>query len=147
MHRTQFSKSVVAIAPASVATNATAGLDIDTRNGRWTKINVIMPTTTANLATLKVQAGDTTSTYADVVALTGGTAVSTSAGFVIPTFNSAAATTIRFSINKLNVPQRYLKLQITPAAAAIIAAHAEVLENDSDVLTTTQQNVAAHIIV
>jgi hypothetical protein len=142
-----FNKSVVAIAPASVASNATAGLDIDTRGARWTQINVIMPTTTANLSTLKVQAGDTTSTYADVVALTGGTAVSTSAGFVIPTFNSAAATTIRFSINKLNVPQRYLKLQVTPAAAAVIAAQADVLESENDVLTTTQQNVSAHVIV
>lgn len=147
MNYGQYRKSVVAIAPASVASNATAGLDIDTRGARRVRINVIVPTTTAALSTLKVQAGDTTTSYADVVALTGGTAVGSAAGFVIPTFNSAAATLISFSVNKLNVPQRYLKLQITPAAAAIIAADAELYDNEHDILTPTQQGVSAHVIV
>mgnify|MGYP007026935360 CR=1 FL=1 len=34
MNYGQYRKSVVAIAPASVASNATAGLDIDTRGAR-----------------------------------------------------------------------------------------------------------------
>jgi hypothetical protein len=108
---------IVVMPPATVATNASNTVSFDTKGFHDLNLYIGMAahtTSLAALATMKLSEGDTTSSYTDIVAFTGGTATSTSAGFVIPTAaNHGVGEISEFQVD-LRKRKRYLKLTLTP---------------------------------
>lgn len=116
----QMSGAEAVIAPASVATNATATGNIDTLGFNEVKVCVLLDSaaaTSSNPATLKLSESDDTvaSNFADVTGFVGDA----TDGFTIPN-----ADTENPQVAELNVDcrarKRYLKVTVTPAGAAQI---------------------------
>lgn len=109
------------IVPASITNDATVTGNIDTIG--FDRCDLIWQIATGSATddvptTAKVSEGDTTSSYTDIVAFTGGTATSTSAGFVIPAVSTSARTFYKMSID-LKGRKRYLKCTLTPVTTQI----------------------------
>jgi len=117
MIHSQNEKVVASVPTAAIGATATATLTIDTLGYDAASIKVMRAgnasTVFANV--LKVEEGDTTSSYANVTALVGDGA----GGFTIP---AAAGSTSTTDIVKLDVDcrarKRYLKVSYTPGASA-----------------------------
>jgi hypothetical protein len=116
------------INPATAATNATAAsLALDTAayggGANYAKITIAHSAATATnssakWAVLKLQAGNTTSSYSDVAGFIGTTNATADVGeFVLPVHNDTAkAATIEFCVDLRAVNKRYLRLVYTPPA-------------------------------
>jgi hypothetical protein len=114
--------------PASVATNATHTLVIDTLGSDQVTIDLNLGTATATTAAsvLKLAEGATTSAFDDIPAYTGGTAVSSSVGFVIPARSATnVSDMVTFNVD-MRGRKRYLELEVTPGAVTIMGAVANL---------------------
>ena len=113
----------IALAPVSIATDATAALVVDTRGFAEAKITVLPGTTnnvTNNFSVLKIEQGDTTSAFSDLSGYVGGT--NAAGGFTIPTNLSTAATAAQpyvFSVD-LRGKRRFLRISATPKTAVVV---------------------------
>lgn len=116
------------IIPASVSTSGTTAT-IDTVGGDYLAIYVAANTASTTMTALKLSEGDTTSSYTDIVAFTGGTATSTSVGFVIPSADTTNGVRVAFFVN-LAPRKRYLQLTVTPGVAQVTHAWAEFIAED-----------------
>lgn len=114
--------------PQTVTTNG-ATATLDTYGLDYVSICVAGNTASSNMAALTLAEGDTTSSYDDIAAYTGGTATSTSVGFVIPDADTTNGVYV-----KMNVPltgrKRYLELTVDAGVAQICYAWAEVRRQD-----------------
>ena len=123
MHYNQNVKTVT-LAPASVATNATATLIVDTRGFANAQFVVLPQTASANtrMLTLAIAQGDTTAAFTNVSGYVGGT--NSDNGFTFPLETPTAATAVQPLV--LNVDllgrQRYLRLSYTPGATQVVGA-------------------------
>lgn len=107
--------------PQSVATNATATGEIDTRGYNYAIFTVIRDSAadvTNKPTTLKIEEGDTTSSYSAITALTGG---SSTGNFTIPAASTNSAQLYRICVD-LKGRKRYLKTSLTSGGAANISA-------------------------
>jgi len=122
MIHAQDSKGAVLIKPASIATNGTSTGKVDCRGFDYLTIDVIADTAAAvtNKPTvLKLSEADGTS-YADIVACTGGTVTSASVGFVFASMGTSASQIYtRFHLD-LHKRKRYIKASVTSGTAALI---------------------------
>ena len=120
---------------------------IDTLGFAYAVIDVITQTTTGTMSTLAIYEADaTTSTsFAAIVALTGGTVTSTSAGFVIGTSPTAAQTS-RAYVNSFNVDlrgrKRYLKAVVIPNSACTLTAIANLFKSQEQPYTAAKAMAA-----
>jgi len=106
---------------ASIATNATSAMVIDTLGYEFCVLDVTMGTAnTTAPASFSIQESDDAGTYTTVAALTGGTATSATVGFVIPT-HRGTVTTYKDVYSTFNIDlrsrKRYLKVLLTPTDA------------------------------
>ncbi len=129
------------IVPTATASNATSTGTIDTLGFDYCCIDVILGTAAATTTpiALKVEEGDTTSSYSAITALTGGTAANTSGYFVL----AARPETTDEVYARLNIDlrgrKRHLKVSVTPgttANAQVIAALYRADEMETTVSTT-----------
>lgn len=119
----QNDQTTVALSPVSATAGETlTSLVIDTLGFDYVSIDLLM--TTANVVsnkptTLKLQEGDTTSSYADITAFVGGG----TGGFTIPSANTATTTApyARFNVDTRG-RKRYLQLLVSPATTQVSAA-------------------------
>lgn len=112
-------KGLTVFKGASVATSATATAVIDTLGYNYLTVDVDLSTASSDVSVLKFEEGDTTSSYAAITGLTGGTSTG---NFTIPTANTSTAPLIRFNVDTRG-RKRYLKFSCTPGVASIINAH------------------------
>ena len=148
----------VIMPPASVASTATATLNFDTLGYDYLVADFTygtQATTDAALTTLKWSEGDTTSSYADIVAFTGGTATSTTVGYVIPAVTvTGLGGGIQFQMD-LRKRKRYLKLSFTPgttvvAACVVNAGRSEIAKitaADKSISNISATNAAVNLLV
>ena len=135
----------VIMPPASVASTATATLNFDTLGYDYLVADFTygtQSTTDAALTVLKWAEGDTTSSYADIVAFTGGTATSTSVGYVIPAVTvSGLGGGIQFQMD-LRKRKRYLKLSFTPGTAVVAGCVVTMTRPEISKLTAASKSVS-----
>ena len=122
MYHSQNVKTI-ALAPTSIASNATATLIVDTKGFAEAQF-VLLPGTTNtvsnNFATLRLDEGDTTSSFGAVPGYVGGT--NSADGFTIPINQVTSATAANpyvFNVD-LRGRKRYLRLTATPKTAVLI---------------------------
>lgn len=135
MIHAQNEKVVASVPSAAVNANATATLTIDTLGYDHASVKVMRGgnASTVFASVMKVEEGDTTSSYSNVTALVGGGV----GGFTIPAASSDTDVT---SIVKMDVDcrarKRYLKVSVTPGATATVGivaclSRAEVSPEDA----------------
>lgn len=127
MFTLQDTGSVALIAPASVATNATATANIDTLGYDEVKVQVLLDSagaTSSNPATLKLSESDDTvvSNFANITGFVGDA----TDGFTIPAADTANPQVVELNVD-CRARKRYLKLTVTPAGAAQILGATAVL--------------------
>jgi hypothetical protein len=117
----EFNKAYVVTAAKSVATNATHEVSFDTSDCDSGVFAVLVGsnfTASATFSMLKFAESDTVtspSSMTDIVALTGGTAISSTAGFVLPTGNEiySGGLAVLFQLD-LRKRKKYVGIRITP---------------------------------
>ena len=115
----------ISLAPASYTNGATAALVVDTK-GFGAAQFVVTPgsggAATNAISVLKIEEGDTTSSFSNVTGYVGGT--NAAGGFTIPANIATAATSAQPYV--LNVDllgrKRYLKLSVSPSTTQVIGA-------------------------
>jgi len=136
----------VAITPQSGATNATATGLIDGLGYNHCTITIWADSTdatTKQFTALKITECDTSDgTFADIVALTGGTATSTSVGFVIPASDTDSEVITLMSVSLVG-RKRYLKVNLTPASNYLFHAIGHLTKGHEMPVSTTQCGVQA----
>lgn len=146
MIHSQNHKVVAALPTAATGSTATATLTIDTKGFDHASVAVVRAsnasTTFANV--LKVEEGDTTSSYSDVTALVaGGTG-----GFTVPAISVAG--TSDASIVKLDVDtkakKRYLRVSYTPGASAVVGIVARLGRGEDAITSATDAGVLARVV-
>jgi hypothetical protein len=121
MIHAQNHKVVGDVPTAAIGATATATLTIDTLGYDHCSVNVLRASNASTVFAnvIKVEEGDTTSSYSNVTALVGGG----TGGFSIP--GIAAADTGSSSILKMDIDtkakKRYLRVSYTPGASATVA--------------------------
>jgi len=117
--------AVVAMPPATCATNATQSMVFETPGYGRALVAVDVGTHATNgesIGTLKFSESDTStaiSSMTDIAALTGGTQTSSSVGFVIPGADELGpGAALVFNID-LTKRKKYLALQITPGTTTM----------------------------
>ena len=126
--------------PASVATNATHTVDIDTRGYSYAQINLIAGTagSTAVPTALSLSEGDTTSSVAAIAAFA-----------LTNSFTATTKTTSEQVLASWGVclqgRKRYLRPAVTPGVATICAWHVELLDAAQAPTTTTLRNVTSQV--
>ena len=141
-------KAITQIAPATVATNATAAMifsKLGTRGETFDHANILVnlgtaATNSVTITTLKLQEGDTSviSNHTDIVAFTGGTATSTSVGFVLPVAaaDQDGGQVIEFSVD-LSKRKKYISLELTPGQSMVCGATAILSKSGQSIDNTT----------
>jgi len=90
---------------------------------------------------LKLQEGDTTSSYSDVTAFVGGGV----GGFTIPTpGNTTDTNVVRFDVD-LRGRDRYLNVYATPQAASVIASNVRLSKGESGPDSAADKGVKAAV--
>jgi len=141
-------KNSILIDPQSVTAAATATGRIDCAGYGFLSLDVVLGSinsSTSNQPTvLKLGEADVTNTSSmtDIVAFTGGTAVSTSVGFVIPVGVTAASNVVKFNID-LRSRKRYLLLSVSPATTCVLCGSGNLFKAGVSPEDTTLANVAA----
>lgn len=141
MIHAQNEKVVADVPTAAVGATATATLTIDTLGYDHASISVIRASnasqTFANV--LRVDEGDTTSSYSTITSLVGGG----TGGFSIPTI--AASATGAASIMKIDVDtrarRRYLRVSYTPGASATVGIVANLSRAETAPVTAGEAGV------
>ena len=128
MNSFEISKSATKIGTADTATNATHQHSIDTLGFDYASIDVVFEpvaaagTNSSVAVALKLQEGDTTSSYSDITAFVGGG----TGGFTIPTpSDSTSANVVRFDVD-MRGRKRYLNVYATPNVASVVASNARL---------------------
>lgn len=126
MVHAQNDKVVAEVPAAAIGATATATLTIDTLGYDHASVTVMRASNAATTFSnvLKVEEGDTTSSYSNVTALVaGGTG-----GFTVPAISAAG--TASSSVVKIDVDckakKRYLRVSYTPGATANVAISARL---------------------
>lgn len=119
-------KSVIVLQAKSYTAAGTAlSAALDTAGFDYATIDVALGTadTTAHQPTvLKLsESDDTTTTVTDIVAFTGGTALSASVGYVIPAADTSNPQIVKMNID-LKKRKRYLRLAMTAATVQLVHA-------------------------
>lgn len=123
MFHSQNTKTI-SLAPASVATNATATFIVDTKGFEEAQFVVLQQTASATtqILALSIAEGDTTSSFSNVTGYVGGTNATN--GFAFPAEVSTAATAVQPYVINVDClgKKRYLRLSYTPGAATVMGA-------------------------
>jgi hypothetical protein len=141
----QATKNVLIINQASTTNGATAQGSVDTKGYDYCKISVITTTsdnTTNNASVLKVQEGDTTSSYADVAVFEGDD--TTNGGFTIPSAITAATNiTQPFAVFHVDTRarKRYLNVAFSPVTTQVVTVIAELGRASTTPTTSDQATV------
>lgn len=149
MNRSEASKTVADLGTADTATNATSQTSIDTLGFSYAAVDVIFEkvaaagTNSAVAIACKLQHGDTTSSYSDIVAFTGGTATSATVGYTIPTpGNTADTNVVRFNVD-LRGKRRYLNVFATPQVASVVAVNCRLSKGVNAPVSASEAGVKA----
>lgn len=141
------SKSVTKIATADLTTATTHQHSIDTLGFDHASIDVVFEpvaaagTNSAVAIALKLQEGDTTSSYSDITAFVGGGA----GGFTVPTpGNTSDTNVVRFDVD-LRGKSRYLNVYATPQVASVIASNARLSRGEEGPKDATTKGVKAAV--
>ena len=126
MNSLEGSKTDAKLSNGDIATNATHQQSIDTLGFDYASIDVCFEpvvaagTNSAVAVALKLQQGDTTSSYSDVSGFVGGTS------FTIPTPSDTNSTSVvRFNVD-MRGKKRYLNVYATPNAASPVVSVARL---------------------
>lgn len=114
----------IALAPASVATNATATFIVDCAGFAEAQF-VLLPQTasaTTRIATLAIAQGDTTAAFTNVTGYVGGT--NSANGFTLPAETPTSATAVQPLVLNVDLrgKKRFLQLSYTPGTAQVVGA-------------------------
>ena len=113
----------IPLAPASVASNATASLIVDTRGFAEASFCVLQATASATTKpiTLTIAQGDTTSAFTTISGYDGGTAATNAPQTVEAPTSATACPPIILNVDCLG-KRRYLRLQMTPGTTQVLGA-------------------------
>jgi len=147
MQHVENTKSVTKIEKADITTATTHQHSIDTLGFSHASVDVVFEpvaaagTNSAVAIALKLQEGDTTSSYSDITAFVGdGTG-----GFTIPTpSNTTDTNVVRFDVD-LRGRDRYLNVYATPQAASIIASNVRLGKGEDGVDSAADKGVKAAV--
>ncbi len=124
-------KTVASILSTTATVGETLTASVDRLGYDYAEFCVINTSVATNKqpTVLKIEEGDTTSSYAAITALTGGTAANTSGFFTIPAGDTSQANVWRLGVD-CRARKRYLKFSIAPAttggtALAVFLGRAE----------------------
>lgn len=146
MIHSQNHKVVATLPTAATGSTATASLEIDTKGYDHASVTVLRASNASTVfaTSLKVEEGDTTSSYSDVTALVSGGV----GGFTVPAI--AASATGSASIVKLDIDtkakKRYLKVSYAPGASAVVAIVARLGRGEDAITSVTDQNVLTRVV-
>jgi len=120
------SKTAAKLSSGDIATNATHQHAIDTLGFDYASIDVVFEpvaaagTNSSVAVALKLQQGDTTSSYADVDGYVGGT------DFTVPTpADTTSTSVVRFNVD-MRGKKRYLNVYATPNVASPVVSVARL---------------------
>ena len=113
----------IPLAPASVASNATATLIVDTKGYGEVSFCVVQATAAATTKpiTLTIGEGDTTSAFTTISGYNGGTAATNSPQTVEAPTSATACPPIILNVDCLG-KKRFLRLQMTPGTTQVLGA-------------------------
>ena len=134
MIHAQNNKPLAVLAPASVATNATATANIDTLGYDYATIDVLLDSsasTTNNPAVLQIAESDDTvvTNFATFTGSVGDT------DFTIPAVSATLPTVVRLNVD-CRARKRYLRLSLTTAGAAMIVGATASLSRADEAVTS-----------
>jgi hypothetical protein len=145
MNRLENTKTVASLSD-DITTSATHSMEIDTLGFKVASIDVAFEkvaaagTNSAVALVLKLQHGDSTSSYADLSGYVGGTS------FTIPTpANTTADTVVRFDVD-LRGKRRYLRVQATGNATGSVYSVARLGKPEDGPDTATEKGAAVAIV-
>jgi len=147
MQHVENTKSVTKIETADITTATTHQHSIDTLGFGHASVDVVFEpvaaagTNSAVAIALKLQEGDTTSSYSDITAFVGdGTG-----GFTVPTpGNTTDTNVVRFDVD-LRGRKRYLNVYATPQAASVIASNVRLGKGEDGVDSAADKGVKAAV--
>lgn len=136
-------KPVVVIAPQAIGTTAVTGV-IDTLGFDYVQVLSTHDTaaTSVTITTYKLSEGDTTSSYDDIAAFTGGTATD---NFTLPVGPGTSGVTAQLGLlelSKVNHRKRYLKVTLANSASRISSVHALLSRGKGTPVSATERGVA-----
>ncbi len=142
------SKNVIAIIPISKASGATAASDlpIDTKGWDYCEIAVFASTADVvsnTLSVLKVEEGDTTSSFATFTGCVSGTDYTIATNAYTTTSNQNIWS---FGINTIN-RKRYLKVSASPQTTMVIGASARLSRGEKAPTTAAEAGVLNAVYV
>jgi len=147
MNSIEASKTAAKMSSGDVATNGTHAHTIDTLGFNYASIDVAFEpvaaagTNSAVATVLKLEQGDTTSSYSNVTAFVGGG----SGGFTIPTpADTDTTTVVRFNVD-MRGKQRYLKVSASPQAASPICSVARLGKPEEAPVAAADAGVAVFV--
>lgn len=113
----------IPLAPASVASNATATLIVDTKGFAEASFCVLQAAAAATTKpiTLTIAEGDTTSAFTAISGYNGGTAATNSPQTVEAPTSATACPPIILNVDCLG-KKRFLRLQMTPGTTQVLGA-------------------------
>lgn len=147
MNSLEASKTAAKLSSGDIATNATHQHAIDTLGFDYASIDVCFEpvvaagTNSSVAVALKLQQGDTTSSYSDITAFVGGGA----GGFTVPTpADSTSTTVVRFNVD-MRGKQRYLNVYATPNASSPVVSVARLGKPEEAPIAATAAGVATFV--
>ena len=145
MNRLENTKTVASLSD-DITTSATHSMEIDTLGFRVASIDVAFEkvaaagTNSAVALVLKLQHGDSTSSYADLSGYVGGTS------FTIPTpANTTGDVVVRFDVD-LRGKRRYLKVVATGNATGSVYSVARLGKPEDGPDTATEKGASVAIV-
>ena len=145
MNRLENTKTVASLSD-DITTSATHSMEIDTLGFKVASIDVAFEkvaaagTNSAVALVLKLQHGDSTSSYSDLTGYVGGTS------FTIPTpANTTSDVVVRFDVD-LRGKKRYLKVVATGNATGSVYSVARLGKPEDGPDTATEKGAAVAIV-
>jgi len=145
MNRIENTKTVASLSD-DITSSATHSMEIDTLGFKVASIDVAFEkvaaagTNSAVALVLKLQHGDTTSSYADLAGYVGGTS------FTIPTpANTTGDVVVRFDVD-LRGKRRYLRVQATGNATGSVYSVARLGKPEDGPDTAVEKGAAVAIV-
>ena len=145
MNRLENTKTVASLSD-DITTSATHSMEIDTLGFRVASIDVAFEkvaaagTNSAVALVLKLQHGDSTSSYADLTGYVGGTS------FTIPTpANTTSDVVVRFDVD-LRGKRRYLRVLATGNATGSVYSVARLGKPEDGPDTATEKGASVAIV-
>lgn len=132
------------IVPQAVTTTAVTGA-FDTLGYDYMTVEFLLDTaaTTVSATTMKLSEGDTTSSYTDITAFTGGT---TDGNFTLPTADgtSGTGTVVKFHVD-LTKRKRYMKVSLANSASRLSAVKVD-FERGKEIPTSDSGRGADEVV-